>query len=92
MPRSWDDTTLSVRWAAWPALARWFTSNPTDESRMGTETIACPHCGRETVVTVPTDETLAGVGEYRTGLGGSKTGDTDQTCRYCDERIAVYYE
>jgi DNA-directed RNA polymerase subunit RPC12/RpoP len=58
---------------------------------MATETVACPHCSRETAVTVPSQKLLEGVRKYSSGINSTK-GDSDQTCRHCDGRIAVFYE
>jgi len=58
---------------------------------MATEMVACPHCRRETLVTVPSQKLLEGVRKYSSGITPTK-GDTDQTCRHCHERIAAFYE
>lgn len=53
---------------------------------MGVQNVACPHCGREALVTVPSGQTLVKVSEYDM-RGGSGHYVQTASCARCGKRF-----
>ena len=55
---------------------------------MGVENVACPHCGREALATVPSGQRLVKVAKYDM-RGGSGVYIQSASCIHCKESFYV---